>query len=46
MTLILPQPPWVNVLAESHAYYTLQYNTNILTPELVHSICFVILLYV
>ena len=45
MALILSQPPWVNALAESHAY-TQQYNTNISTSELAHSICLVIMLYV
>ena len=43
MALILSQPAWVNALAESLAY-TLQYNTNILAPELVRSICLVIML--
>ena len=45
MALILSQPPWVNALAESHAY-TQQNNTNILTSELVPSICLAIMLSV
>ena len=45
MALILSQPAWVNALAESHAY-TQQNNTNILTSELVPSICLAIMLSV
>ena len=45
MALISSQPPWVNAQAESHGY-TLQYNTNILTSELVPSIFLAILLSV